>query len=256
MQRAAAEVFLPTNFAIQSTRQPEGIHVGIIMDGNGRWAKRRGLPRPAGHRAGARAVTAVVETARRAGVGTLTLYAFSADNWTRPEPEVTALMSLFRRALGKEAARCAEQDIRLEVIGRRDRLARALVVEIEGAEERTAGGNRMLLRLAVDYSSRAALAAAMRVGDRGGADVGERLRRAVNGRTAIETVDLVIRTGGEQRLSDFLLWEAAYAELFFTPLMWPDFEGEDLRAALGWFAARSRRYGGLEGSTAVAAGAP
>jgi undecaprenyl diphosphate synthase len=246
MQRVAGEVFLSMDFAIQSACQPDGLHVGIIMDGNGRWAARRGLPRQAGHRAGARAVRTVVEAARRAGIGTLTLYAFSADNWARPEAEVAALMTLFRRALGKEAEHCAEQHIRLEVIGRRDRIARPLLLEIERAEERTAAGCRMLLRLAVDYSSRAALEAATRPVEFGSAEFGERLRRAVNARTAVETVDLVIRTGGEQRLSDFLLWEAAYAELFFTPRMWPDFEGEDLLAALRWFEARTRRFGGLE----------
>jgi undecaprenyl diphosphate synthase len=237
---------------LQSSRpQPEGIHIGIIMDGNGRWALRRDLPRPAGHRAGARSVRRVVEAARRAGVGTLTLYAFSADNWKRPESEVAALLRLFRHSLGSEAARCAAHGIRLEVIGRRDRLPPRLRAAIRRAETRTAAGSAMLLRLAVDYSSRASLAAAADGGGGDGADLGERLRRTLHAGTAVDRVDLVIRTGGEQRLSDFLLWEAAYAELYFTPTPWPDFGAQDLLAALDWFHRRARRFGRVEAGAPV-----
>jgi undecaprenyl diphosphate synthase len=244
MPHAASEKILQLDFAMQSARlAPEGLHVGIIMDGNGRWAARRGMPRQAGHRAGARSVRKVVTAARRTGLGVLTLYAFSSDNWARPEGEVSALMALFRRTLADEAERCVAEGIRLEVIGRRDRVSRPLLAAIERAERRTAGASRMLLRLAVDYSSRAALAAALDGARTGPADVAERLRRALHAATTVDSVDLVVRTGGEQRLSDFLLWEAAYAELFFTPTMWPDFGADDLDAALDWFRGRTRRFG-------------
>jgi undecaprenyl diphosphate synthase len=200
------------------------LHIAIIMDGNGRWAARRRLPRTAGHRAGARAVRRTVEAAvRDPRIGALTLYAFSADNWQRPPAEVRTLMSLFARYLRSEAVHLAEQSVRLQIIGRRDRLPGPVVGEIEQAEARTASGTRLALRIAVDYSSRAAIRAG----------------------TLIPDVDLLIRTSGEQRLSDFLLWESAYAELHFTPVMWPDFGGTDLEAALAAFALRERRFGAL-----------
>jgi undecaprenyl diphosphate synthase len=188
-------------------------------------------------------VRRTVEAARRSRLAVLSLYAFSADNWARPEAEVAALMGLFRRSLATEAERCAAQGIRLEVIGRRDRLAPPLVAAIDRAEARTAGGSAMLLRLAVDYSSRAALEAAIGATGSGPVEVAERLRRALHARTAVDRVDLVVRTGGEQRLSDFLLWEAAYAELYFTDVMWPDFSGETLAGALADFRSRERRFG-------------
>ena len=203
--------------------QSTSLHVAVIMDGNGRWAARRGLPRAAGHRAGADAVRRVVEVAPDQGVTALTLFAFSADNWKRPPTEVAALMRLFARHLHTETPRLVENGVRLEVVGRRDRLPAPLVTAIRAAEHATAPGTRLRLRLAVDYSARAAIA----------------------DRHILPDVDLLIRTGGEQRLSDFLLWECAYAELYFTEIMWPDFTAADLADALRAFHARQRRFGGL-----------
>ena len=204
------------------------LHVAIIMDGNGRWATARGLPRTAGHRAGADAVRRVVEGAPRLDVGTLTLFAFSSDNWKRPTREVTTLMRLFHRYLASEAAALQENDVRLSVIGRRDRLAPSLVRQVAAAERLTAEGRRLHLRLAVDYSAREAIT-------RSGSDPS----------CLGPDVDLLIRTGGERRLSDFLLWECAYAELHFTDKRWPDFGLSDLEHALADFHGRQRRFGAL-----------
>ena len=223
-------------------------HVALIMDGNGRWATARGLPRTAGHRAGVRAARTIVETARRAGVGTLTLYAFSADNWGRPRGEVTALMRLFRRTLLSESRRCRDNGIRLTVIGRRDRLPGILLSTIDEAEAMTADCRDMLLRVAVDYSSRdAILRAAALAGDQPltREAFGALLARVDNACPATPDVDLLVRTGGEQRLSDFLLWECAYAELAFTRRMWPDFTADEFLATLADFEHRDRRFGGV-----------
>jgi undecaprenyl diphosphate synthase len=200
------------------------LHAAIIMDGNGRWASRRGLSRSSGHRVGAEAVRRVVEAAPGLGIGALTLFAFSSDNWKRPAAEVSTLMRLFARHLRTETPRCLDHGVALRVVGRRDRLPGPLVDAIERTEAATAAGARLDLRLAVDYSARAAIETGRLLPD----------------------VDLLIRTGGEQRLSDFLLWECAYAELYFTPLMWPDFGAAELAAAVAWFHARDRRYGGLK----------
>jgi undecaprenyl diphosphate synthase len=191
----------------------------------------------------------VVEAAPDLGIGILTLYAFSSDNWRRPSREVRALMALFRRYLRSELASLTENGVRLEVVGRRDRLAPDLVRAIEAAEAASAGGQRLWLRLAVDYSSRFALVAAARAHDPGQpldpSGFAELLGRVTNTRAPAPDVDLLIRTGGEKRLSDFLLWECAYAELLFTHRMWPDYEGRDLAAAVGEFHARERRFGGV-----------
>jgi undecaprenyl diphosphate synthase len=220
--------------------------VAIIMDGNGRWAGARGRPRTDGHRAGAEAVRRTVESAARHGVGTLSLYAFSSDNWGRPRQEVYLLLGLLERYLRVETRRCVANGIRLRVIGRRDRLPDSLREAIAGAERRTADGTRMILRIAVDYSARDAILAASTEGRtlRDRADFAQALARVTHGGEPGD-VDLVIRTGGEQRLSDFLLWESAYAELYFTDRMWPDFGEEDLSRALAWFRARERRFGRL-----------
>jgi undecaprenyl diphosphate synthase len=221
-----------------------GLHVAVIMDGNGRWAMRRGQPRVAGHRVGARVVRRIVEAAPDLGIGTLTLYAFSSDNWRRPTREVNGLMRLFRAYLAAETARCVQNGVRLNVIGRRDRLSRVLVEAIRAAEEKTAAGKRLLLRMAIDYSAQDAIvAAAARVGP--GADrecFATALGAAIHSQPAPE-VDLLIRTGGEQRLSDFLLWESAYAELYFDDCLWPDFGETRLREALRDYALRERRFG-------------
>jgi undecaprenyl diphosphate synthase len=224
------------------------LHVAIIMDGNGRWAAARGLPRAAGHRQGARAVRRVVEAAPALGVSTLTLFAFSGDNWKRPEAEVHALFNLFRAFLASEQERLIEHGVRLRVIGRRDRLPRALVAAIVRVERATAGGHALDLRVAVDYSARDAIVEAARRlrprDPRTRACFAHRLGEA-SGDASVGDVDLLIRTGGEQRLSDFLLWESAYAELVFLSRMWPDFGAEDLRGALEQFARRERRFGGV-----------
>jgi undecaprenyl diphosphate synthase len=221
-------------------------HIAVIMDGNGRWANTRGRPRTFGHAAGARAVKQTVEAARRLQIEALTLYAFSSDNWRRPESEVTALMALFRRYLAAETERCVENGIRLTVIGRRDRLGSTLRRAIEASEEATARGRDMHLRVAVDYSARDLMvAAAERM--RGGPFTRDRFAEAIAAAAhvpdGIPDVDLLIRTGGEQRLSDFLLWECAYAELVFTPRMWPEFSARDLEAAILEYQRRERRFG-------------
>jgi undecaprenyl diphosphate synthase len=224
------------------------MHVAIIMDGNGRWAGRRGLLRTAGHIEGARTVRRTVEAAAAAGVGTLTLYAFSSDNWGRPAREVSALLKLFRRYLLTETERCVEQQIRLNIIGRRDRLGPALLRAVEHGERQTAHGTGMHLRMAVDYSARhsilQAAAGAVIEGDSGDEFAQFRSRlNAVNHSAPAPDVDLLIRTGGDQRLSDFLLWECAYAELYFTECLWPDFADADFGRALEDFSRRQRRYG-------------
>ena len=207
------------------------------MDGNGRWALARGLPRIAGHRAGVQAVSRIVKAAPEAGIGVLTLFAFSSDNWLRPQVEVGELMRLLEVYLAKEARRCAEQGVRLEMIGRRDRLDTSLCAAIARAEAATAHGAKLHLRIAIDYSARdAILRAARAVKD---------LTRESLGTALGPPVDLLIRTGGERRLSDFLLWECAYAELVFSRTMWPDFGPEDLTSAVREFRGRERRFGAV-----------
>jgi undecaprenyl diphosphate synthase len=229
------------------------MHVAIIMDGNGRWATQRGLPRSAGHVEGAKAVRTAVEVAARSGVDTLTIYAFSAANWARPPSEVAALLRLFGQYLFTETRRCIEQSIRLNVIGRRDRLSESLLRSIEQSERMSAACDRMHLRIAVDYSSRHSILEAARRARADAnldADAFKRLLHEVDhcAHPAGE-VDLLIRTGSEQRLSDFLLWECAYAELHFADCLWPDFDEPRFRRALEDFAGRQRRYGALGGET-------
>ncbi len=204
------------------------LHAAIIMDGNGRWAAQRGKPRFEGHRAGAETLRSIVEAAPRLNIGVLTVYAFSADNWKRPQKEVDALMFLLACYLEKESGRLRDAGVRTSVIGRRDRLPAPLLAAIDLAETRTQRCERLHFRLAIDYSARAAI-----------------LEAAANELQASLPVDLLIRTGGEQRLSDFLLWESAYAELIFTSRMWPDFTPADLRAAVNEFYRRERRFGAV-----------
>jgi len=229
--------------------QPKGIevtglphHTAIVMDGNGRWALSRGHPRISGHRAGATAVRRTVEAARAIGLPVVTLYAFSSDNWNRPRPEVVALMALLGDFLDGEAARCRAEGIRVEVIGRRDRLPKEVVGAIERAERISSGGSAMRLRIAVDYSARESIAHAARRLARASTSPREDLARLIGG----PDVDLLIRTGGEQRLSDFLLWEAAYAELVFLPMPWPEFGRAALEEALHEFRTRQRRFGRIQ----------
>jgi undecaprenyl diphosphate synthase len=247
------------NVMPQSSQQllGDGLHVAIIMDGNGRWATARGMPRTAGHQAGLRAARRIVESAVRQGVRTLTLYAFSTDNWQRPQREVGALMTLFRRALAIEGRRCLENGVRLTILGRRDRLPKSLVSTIDEVERATAHGTALHLRVAVDYSARDAI---VRAASRVGAGeiptrqrFSELLSEVDHDVAGARDVDLLIRTGGEQRLSDFLLWECAYAELLFSRRMWPEFGEEDLTEALNEFRRRERRFGTVTETAAQAA---
>ena len=223
------------------------MHVAIIMDGNGRWATQRGLPRPVGHVEGAKAVRATVEAAARAGIETLTLYAFSAANWERPRGEVEGLMFLLRRYLFTETRRCIDESIRLNVIGRRDRLEENLLRAIEQSEHLTADCKRMHLRIAVDYSAQESILQAARRAQHSHDLTAQRFHRLLNdvnhSTPHASEVDLLIRTGGEKRLSDFLLWECAYAEMRFTDCLWPDFDEQQFQAALEDYAGRARRFG-------------
>jgi undecaprenyl diphosphate synthase len=237
----------PSYFAVPSG-SGEGLHVAIIMDGNGRWATRRGWPRVAGHRAGVAAVRRVVERAPELGIGRLTLYAFSSDNWRRPALEVQSIFSLIAAYLRIERERLKVVGARLEAIGRRDRLPTLLLREIERCESATALERRLHLRVAVDYSSRETIArAAAELVAVPGTQSHETVEWGLTAalRAAGADVDLLIRTGGEKRLSDFLLWESAYAELVFTDQMWPDFDETDLEAAVAEFRRRERRFGGV-----------
>ena len=223
------------------------LHVAIISDGNGRWATARGLPRSAGHRAGAEAAGRIIEAAPQLGIGTLTLFALSSANWKRPAAEVRAILEILADYLEAETPRCIREGVRLSVLGRRDRIPGALRHAIAAAEAATIGGTRVHVRLAVDYSSREAIfQAACRFykvtelsPERFSGVLGE-----VN-RSGAGEVDLLVRTGGEQRLSDFLLWEAAFAELVFVEKRWPDFTPADLAAAVREFYRRERTRGAL-----------
>jgi undecaprenyl diphosphate synthase len=222
------------------------LHVAIIMDGNGRWALGRGLPRVAGHNAGAETLRQIVEAAPDCGIGALTVYAFSSDNWKRPEAEVGCLMELLGCYLAAETPRCIANGVRMSIIGRRDRLPPSLRSSIDHAERETRPCNLLELRLAIDYSARDAIlhAGVLAAGDcaAGGTITRERFE-ALLGES--RPVDVLIRTGGEQRLSDFLLWECAYAELVFTKRMWPDFRPSDLQRAIAQYGRRERRFGGI-----------
>jgi undecaprenyl diphosphate synthase len=225
------------------------LHVAVLLDGNGRWAASRGLPRSEGHRAGVDAVRRVVRAAPALGIGVLTLYAFSSNNWERPASEVVSLLGLLQEFLLGEASVCAAEGVRIRIIGRRDRIPPSLVSAIEFAEHASASGRKLDLRIALDYSSREAILRAacwmlssLEVSER---EFARRLGQVTNGDGPAPDVDLLIRTGGERRLSDFMLWECAYAELFFTPRMWPDFESKDLAEAVDDFLARERRFGRL-----------
>lgn len=237
-----------TPSGLKSSQLPQ-LHVAVLMDGNGRWALRKGLARSEGHRAGVAAVHRVVRAAPSLGIGTLTLYAFSSDNWGRPAGEVAALFTLLENYLREEAAAFAREGVRLRVIGRRDRIPKNLLTAIEHSERLTASGRALDLRIALDYSSREAILRAscwmvssLEVSQR---EFARRLGEVIHSGGPAGDVDLLIRTGGERRLSDFMLWECAYAELVFSPRMWPEFEAEDLAAAIEDFRSRDRRFGRL-----------
>lgn len=228
------------------------LHVGIVMDGNGRWAEQRGMPRWKGHESGARAVRRVTEESCRQGVSVLTLFAFSSENWKRPPEEIHLLFGIFRRYLAQERESLCENGIRLTAIGRRDRIPRRLRQELEATERATQRGTRLHLRLAVDYGSRheiitAAQSLARKVfrGELNADQIDEsRFAHAIQD-DAVPDPDLIIRTAGERRLSNFLLWQSAYSELYFCLKLWPDFEESDLIEALADFHSRTRKFGAL-----------
>ena len=233
----------------QPHRDRDRFHVAINMDGNGRWAVMRNRPREEGHIVGATAVRRTVESAPALGVTTLTLYAFSSDNWRRPRGEVDNLMLLLQAYLDSECAQMTDRGVRFNVIGRRDRIPDSLRRSIANVEDLTSEGTSLHLRVAIDYSAREALLAAAGRLATGIAPTRQSFERSlcevIHAPSGTRDVDLLIRTGGEQRLSDFLLWESAYAELYFTNVLWPDFDAADLAAAVQAFAARDRRYGGV-----------
>ncbi|MFZ0635114.1 MAG: di-trans,poly-cis-decaprenylcistransferase [Candidatus Acidiferrales bacterium] len=245
------------HFAKRSTltlHLDSSLHVAILMDGNGRWAAGRGLSRSEGHRAGVEAVRRVVKAAPSLGVGILTLFAFSGDNWQRPGSEVSALLALVEEYLRDESETCARNGVRVRVIGRRDRIPPSLMAAIQFAERVTSASRSLELRIAVDYSGREAILRAacwmlssLEISQN---EFARKLGEVTHAGAASADVDLLIRTGGEHRLSDFLLWECAYAELVFTPKMWPDFAKEDLESALRDFASRERRFGRLPAAMA------
>jgi undecaprenyl diphosphate synthase len=226
-------------------------HVAIIMDGNGRWAAKRGLPRAAGHRAGAEAVRATLRAAAAAGVEVLTLYAFSSENWRRSEEEVTDLKGLLAFYVEKELETLHREGVRLLLIGDPSPFGPHLMERLERAVERTAHNDRMTLVVALNYGSRGEIAAAARKlagevanGKRDAASIDEEAITGALDTAGLPELDLLIRTSGEVRLSNFLLWQAAYAELMFVDTLWPDFDGTALNDALARFAGRQRRFGG------------
>lgn len=223
------------------------LHVAIITDGNGRWATSRGLPRSAGHRAGAESARHAIAAAPRLGIHTLTLFALSSANWTRPAPEVNAILRLLHEYLLAETTHCLEEGVRLSVIGRRDRIPATLRQAIADSEALTAKGKRLHLRLAIDYSAREAIYQAAcrfyKATELSQDSFSDVLAEVLHGGST--EVDLLIRTGGEQRLSDFLLWESAFAEFVFLQKRWPDFTVADLELAVKEFHRRERTRGGL-----------
>ena len=230
-------------------------HVAIIMDGNGRWANERRLPRPFGHRAGMKAVREAVEGAIDAGVAVLTLFAFSDENWNRPAPEISALMDLLEEYIAKEVAELKGQGVRVHVLGDRDRLTPGGRAAVERVERETAGGQKLSLNLCISYSSRGEIAQAARLlaeevlkGTKQLEDIDEEAIRAKLYTAPWGDPDLLIRTSGEQRLSNFLLWQLAYTELYITPVLWPDFNRRTLLDAILDYQRRERRFGKVTAS--------
>jgi undecaprenyl diphosphate synthase len=227
-------------------------HVAIIMDGNGRWAKARGLPRVAGHRQGAEAARKVLRAAGEAGVECLTLYAFSSENWRRPETEISDLMGLLRFYIGSELNALHKEGVRLKIIGDHKAFEPQTARMVDEAVAKTSGNTRMTVAVALNYGARAELVGAARAlaervakGELAADEIDEQALEAHLHTVEMPPLDLLIRTSGEVRLSNFLLWQAAYAELMFVDTLWPDFDGDAFRACLAEFASRERRYGGL-----------
>ena len=229
-------------------------HVAIIMDGNGRWAKKRGLPRTLGHAQGAKVVEQILEDADHMGIRHLTVYAFSTENWARPAAEVTALMNLLRNYMKTSLAKCAKNNVRIRVIGDKTRLAPDLQDAIAYLEEQTAGNTGISFQIAINYGGRDELVRACRKIAEKVADgtvapdaVDADLIDAHLDTAGLPDPDLLIRTCGEERISNFLLWQIAYSELYFSPLAWPDFNKEELERAIDAYNHRERRFGGLKG---------
>ena len=250
-QAGAPAEDLPQGIDGDIAGQPVARHVAIIMDGNGRWAKARGLPRAAGHRQGAEAARKTIRAAGEAGVQCLTLYAFSSENWRRPETEISDLMGLLRFYIGAELNALHKEGIRLAILGDHKAFPADVAKLVDQAVERTAGNSRMTLAIALNYGSRAELVNAARglaervaAGGLNAAEIDEAAIEANLDTAGLPPLDLVIRTSGEHRLSNFLLWQAAYAELVFVDALWPDFDGDTLREALAVYAGRERRFGG------------
>ena len=243
MQRPPAPAAIP-----EPSRPDLPRHIGIIMDGNGRWARQRHLPRAAGHRAGVRAIRPVMQACDQAGVHILTLYAFSTENWSRPRREVTALMQLFAETIDSEVDELDREGVQIRVLGERERLSERLRDKVAAAEARTQGNTRAVLNVAINYGGRGEIVAAVRELAGRGVDLGQldeaTLSRALY-TTGLPDPDLIVRTAGEMRVSNFLLWQAAYAELYVTDTLWPDFGTTALRAALDAFSARERKFGAV-----------
>jgi len=238
-----------TEAAVQSAQVPR--HVAIIMDGNGRWAEKRGLPRVAGHRAGAEAVRKAIQAAADRGVEVLTIYAFSSENWRRSSEEIADLTALMRFYLDRELATLEREGVRLKLIGDYSAFGPELVKRLERAVERTSGNSRLTLVIALNYGSQAEIAAAARslaakaaAGQIEPASIDEQAIARELQTSDLPELDLLIRTSGEVRLSNFLLWQAAYAELIFVDTLWPDFNEAAFGEALDTYAARQRRFGG------------
>ncbi|MHB8159932.1 MAG: polyprenyl diphosphate synthase [Thermoleophilia bacterium] len=219
-------------------------YVAIIMDGNGRWAARRHLPAIAGHREGAKALKRTIQAAHETGIRELSVYAFSTENWQRPPAEVNALMEMFGELIDKEVPELDEQDVQVHFIGRRSGLSGDLLRKMEWAENMTAGNATMTLYIAFNYGGRSEIEDAFKAAaDNGKAGDGEMEFRQYLYAPEMHDPELLIRTSGEKRLSNFLLWQSAYSELYFTDKLWPEFTGVDLRKALAEFGLRQRRFG-------------
>jgi undecaprenyl diphosphate synthase len=239
----------PAPAAIREPSTPaQPRHIGIIMDGNGRWARSRHLPRVAGHRAGVRAIRPVMEACHDAGVHILTLYAFSTENWSRPRHEVTALMQLFGDTLDSEVAQMHAEGIQIRTIGDRDKLSPRLQNKVRSAEQLTRGNARAILNVAINYGGRDEIVAAVRDLADQGADLRQLDLETLSGAlytAGLPDPDLIIRTAGEMRISNFMLWQAAYAEIYVTQTLWPDFGPPDIAGALTAYACRDRRFGAV-----------
>ena len=237
------------------------LHVAVVMDGNGRWAKQRGLPRSLGHRAGVEALKRTVEAAPKLNIRWLTVFGFSTENWSRPAAEVAELMALPKRYFESDIARLEREGVRVRVIGRREGLSNELVRLVDDAQARTAKNDRFHLNIAFNYGGQADITDAARrfaedvaAGRKSPQDLDEAMLGGLLATAGSPPPDVIVRPSGEQRLSNFLLWEAAYAELVFQDVLWPDYGEEHLRAALAEFAARDRRYGAIVADNVLAAG--